>query len=67
MPLTISSPAAEARDLLTQAEAAARAAAVSGVSYSIRLGLTAGGRWLRRDRAAGLESDERGTDGAAHN
>ena len=42
MPLTISSPAAEARDLLTQAEAAARAAAVSGVSYSIRLGLTAG-------------------------
>jgi aminopeptidase N len=42
VPLTISSPAAEARDLLTQAEAAARAAAVSGVSYSIRLGLTAG-------------------------
>ena len=42
MPLTISSPAPEARDLLTQAEAAARAAAVSGVSYSIRLGLTAG-------------------------
>ena len=42
MPLTISSPATEARDLLTQAEAAARAAAVSGVSYSIRLGLTAG-------------------------
>jgi aminopeptidase N len=42
MPLTISSPAAEARDLLTQAEAAARAAAVSGVAYSIRLGLTAG-------------------------
>ena len=42
MPLTISSPAPEARDLLTQAEAAARASAVSGVSYSIRLGLTAG-------------------------
>jgi len=42
MPLTISNPAAEARDLLTQAEATARAAAVSSVSYSIRLGLTAG-------------------------
>jgi len=42
MPLTISSPAPEARDLLTHAEAVARAAAISKVSYSIRLGLSAG-------------------------
>lgn len=42
MPLTISSPASDARDLLTQAEAVARAAAVSNVSYSVRLELTAG-------------------------
>ena len=42
MPLTISSPSADARDLLTHAEAVARAAAVSNVSYSIRLGLRAG-------------------------
>ena len=42
MPLTIHTPAPDARDLLTQAEAAARAAAVSKVSYSIRLALRAG-------------------------
>ncbi|MFZ9269360.1 MAG: M1 family metallopeptidase [Candidatus Limnocylindrus sp.] len=42
MPLTIRNPAPDARDLLTQVEAAARAAAVSRVSYSIRLALSAG-------------------------
>ncbi|MFZ9895770.1 MAG: M1 family aminopeptidase, partial [Candidatus Limnocylindrus sp.] len=42
MSLTISNPAPDARDLLTQGEAAARAAAVSRVSYSIRLALSAG-------------------------
>ena len=42
MSLTITTPAPEARDLLTQAEAAVRAAAVSNVAYSIHLGLAAG-------------------------
>ena len=42
MPLTITTPAPDARDLLTQEEAIARAAAVSNVSYALHLGLTAG-------------------------
>ncbi len=41
-PLTISTPPVDARDLLTQEEAAARAAAVSRVSYQLRLGFSAG-------------------------
>ena len=42
LPLTVSTPAADARDLLTQQEAITRAALVSNVSYSLHLGLTAG-------------------------
>lgn len=41
MSLTIETPGAEARDVLTQVEAAARAAAVSDVRYALRLDLAA--------------------------
>ena len=42
LPLTISTPPADARDLLTQEEAIARAAAVSNVSYALHLDFSAG-------------------------
>lgn len=47
MSLTIDTPGAEARDVLTQVEAAARAAAVSGVHYDLRLDLTASAATFR--------------------
>ena len=47
MSLTIESPGAEARDVLTQVEAAARAAAVSDVRYELRLDLTANAATFR--------------------
>jgi aminopeptidase N len=45
--LTIETPGADARDLLTQVEAAARAAAVSQVRYDLRLDLTANAATFR--------------------
>ena len=42
LPLTISTPPADARDLLTHEEAIARAAAVSNVSYALHLDFSAG-------------------------
>lgn len=47
MSLTIETPAAEARDVLTQVEAAARAAAVSDVRYALRLDLAANAATFR--------------------
>lgn len=47
MSLTIETPGADARDLLTQVEAAARAAAVSDVRYALRLDLTANAATFR--------------------
>ena len=47
MSLTIETPGAEARDLLTQVEAAARAAAVSDVRYALRLDLVANAATFR--------------------
>ena len=41
MPVTIAKPASTARDLLTQSEAIARAAAIHDVQYDLELGLTA--------------------------
>jgi aminopeptidase N len=41
MPVTISQPATTARDLLTQSEAIARAAAIHDVQYDLELGLNA--------------------------
>ena len=41
MSLTIETPGADARDVLTQVEAAARAAAVADVRYALRLDLAA--------------------------
>jgi len=45
--LTIETPGAEARDVLTQAEAADRAGAVSGVRYELRLDLAANAATFR--------------------
>jgi aminopeptidase N len=45
--LTIETPGAEARDVLTQVEAAARAAAVSDVRYALRLDLAANAATFR--------------------
>lgn len=42
LPLTISTPPADARDVLTHEEAVARAAAVNSVSYALRLDFNAG-------------------------
>ena len=42
LPLTISTPPSDARDVLTHKEAIARAAAVSNVSYALQLGFSAG-------------------------
>ena len=47
MSLTIKTPGAEARDVLTQVEAAARAAAVSNVRYELRLDLAANAATFR--------------------
>ena len=47
MSLTIETPGAEARDVLTQVEAAARAAAVSDVRYALRLDLAANAATFR--------------------
>ncbi|MBJ7335590.1 MAG: aminopeptidase N, partial [Chloroflexi bacterium] len=47
MNLTIETPGAEARDLLTQVEAAARAAAVGDVRYELRLDLAANAATFR--------------------
>ncbi|MBJ7482230.1 MAG: aminopeptidase N, partial [Chloroflexi bacterium] len=47
MSLTIETPGAEARDLLTQVEAAARAAAVGDVRYELRLDLAANAATFR--------------------
>ena len=42
LPLTISTPPSDARDVLTHEEAIARAAAVSNVSYALRLDFSVG-------------------------
>lgn len=47
MSLTIETPGAEARDVLTQVEASARAAAVSDVRYALRLDLAANAATFR--------------------
>ena len=47
MSLTIETPGAEARDVLTQVEAAARAAAVGDVRYELRLDLAANAATFR--------------------
>ena len=47
MSLTIETPGADARDVLTQVEAAARAAAVRDVRYDLRLDLEAGAATFR--------------------